>query len=1192
MSTEQEQNKNTVSNTDEKTNPGTGTTNGDKTNQEKPKLAPKAKIVDQTSTAPDKLKFENIDYYYDNYEGNVPAREDRYDFSDLSINDYIAQKKGAASKIRSLYDAGLVTIGEDGEYRIEEQGLQSITPDEAKWVTSTLDDITHYTKYYNAQKQLLVEENPDMDEAQIEQLVQKKVYGDTLESLVDNPFTHEEDRVKHKDFWEGVPPETKARLAFGTLDLLSTAAYLVPGGNAIASGGGLVSTFGNLATDIYDDDVSGWEATKNFGMNFTGDVMALGGMKAIKNARTLGSLGKVVSSLAPVMAGALATYGGVAGAQNAYNVYTKLTEKGISNLNADEWTQLLGAINFVANLGGGATTALAHRQSRKYDQQKVIYDQQMSQAKTKAQKKAITPLAPKSRFARYGEAHSAKRDAWEENRSDWLFGRLDEYPSQRKITETTNLVSKSEKAARTGQNKMQKIETMRNDLGQKGQLVTDLTDSQTKLQNLVTDVIPKMEADAKYRTVLSDQSTKFADDINTKTTDLQKLTPDSPEAKTLQAEIDKLTASKKSVDDILATDPQKNLEQQKLSDQLNSSIAEIDTKIVDVTKSMDDLKTKLDRALTKKTIPKNDPDFAKLSDVEKFRQRYEKIKKTYDKKMQEYQKSKAELDALLSKKDVGAPSRADRQRVAESKVQKLEESYKDLETQISAETNPKIKADLEDQLKIVKNDLDVQQKTLADINSKWSKIKSVLDKLGDSTKWLTVTLPEYLGMQNIAPILTSVNAIDANRLGTKESTREEMTNEQYEALRSNKAKLKLNNSRQKRLKEVKRKGGKLIEKAQSSTKTRYIDPFATNVLQNMSFFTDKGKAVMDEVNKSKPMFYSGEEAVPNSTSKLVAKPSGTWGESITPGYYYQSTFNNLLRSNPFSKYNYTAPSLYSGKTIGLVPKTTTAVSKPTDTNESGVDVPVVESRNKWKDRFSNMLSNPHFGSIANFIAARQKPEIYNFSGPSYKSFTPSLLPSDRMPGFYQMAEQLAANPRMRSTGDTMSNVQLANRNQATRNKSMMELWAKNAAYEQGVTDKNVGLINQAKAQATESQNREAQENSRLAAQKAEQFAKLSQATKQAQLNSAINLFENSNTGRLESDADRLKRDLDYNKGILSKFSSWRSMQPDMEASEAWDLFAKKNNLGDFTSFAKNISDLQSNFDRADTLVRRNDYRNY
>lgn len=90
------------------------------------------------------------------------------------------------------------------------------------------------------------------------------------------------------------------RLSYAIADLGSAVAAFAPGaGTAVSAVSGLYSTFGNFASDLKDDAVTGKEAWRNFGMNLGMDALGLipGGGAASKMGKIVKSLKTVVPTL-------------------------------------------------------------------------------------------------------------------------------------------------------------------------------------------------------------------------------------------------------------------------------------------------------------------------------------------------------------------------------------------------------------------------------------------------------------------------------------------------------------------------------------------------------------------------------------------------------------------------------------------------------------------------------------------------------------------------------------------------------------------------------------------------------------------------------------------------------------------------------------------------------------------------------
>ena len=98
----------------------------------------------------------------------------------------------------------------------------------------------------------------------------------------------------------GLTTAQMTRIGYAVLDLTSAISAFVPGyGTAISAGTGLVSTFGNLISDLTDDAVTAGQAWSNFGMNLGMDALGLipGGGAASK----MGKIVKTLKSVVPVM---------------------------------------------------------------------------------------------------------------------------------------------------------------------------------------------------------------------------------------------------------------------------------------------------------------------------------------------------------------------------------------------------------------------------------------------------------------------------------------------------------------------------------------------------------------------------------------------------------------------------------------------------------------------------------------------------------------------------------------------------------------------------------------------------------------------------------------------------------------------------------------------------------------------------
>lgn len=103
----------------------------------------------------------------------------------------------------------------------------------------------------------------------------------------------------------GLTAAQKARIGYAFLDLTSAVAAFVPGaGTVVSAGSGLLSTFGNLWSDLTDDAVSAGQAWANFGMNLGMDALGL-----IPGGGAASKMGKIIRSLKTVVPAVIALPG-------------------------------------------------------------------------------------------------------------------------------------------------------------------------------------------------------------------------------------------------------------------------------------------------------------------------------------------------------------------------------------------------------------------------------------------------------------------------------------------------------------------------------------------------------------------------------------------------------------------------------------------------------------------------------------------------------------------------------------------------------------------------------------------------------------------------------------------------------------------------------------------------------------------
>lgn len=145
----------------------------------------------------------------------------------------------------------------------------------------------------------------------------------------------------------------QARVLYAALDLASAGAALGFGaGSVVSAATGLVSTFGNLYSDITDDAVTSGQAWKNFGMNLGMDALGL-----IPGGGAASKLGKIVKSLKPVVPAVIALPGVVNMLSNSPEIAASWKkafdgdpEKGGSKMDYQDYMNILQVLNVATGM--------------------------------------------------------------------------------------------------------------------------------------------------------------------------------------------------------------------------------------------------------------------------------------------------------------------------------------------------------------------------------------------------------------------------------------------------------------------------------------------------------------------------------------------------------------------------------------------------------------------------------------------------------------------------------------------------------------------------------------------------------------------------------------------------------------------------------------------------------------------------
>lgn len=143
----------------------------------------------------------------------------------------------------------------------------------------------------------------------------------------------------------------KARVGYALSDLASAVFAFVPGpGTAISAGAGLLSTAGNLWSDLTDDAVTTGQAWKNFGMNLGMDALGL-----IPGGGAASKMGKIVKSLKTVVPTIVALPGVVSMladtpeiAESWKKAFDGDPEEGGSKMTYQDYINILQVLNVAA----------------------------------------------------------------------------------------------------------------------------------------------------------------------------------------------------------------------------------------------------------------------------------------------------------------------------------------------------------------------------------------------------------------------------------------------------------------------------------------------------------------------------------------------------------------------------------------------------------------------------------------------------------------------------------------------------------------------------------------------------------------------------------------------------------------------------------------------------------------------------
>ena len=145
----------------------------------------------------------------------------------------------------------------------------------------------------------------------------------------------------------------KARIGYAIADLVSAgSAFFVGAGSAVSAVSGLISTFGNLGSDLTDDAVTSGQAWKNFGMNLGMDALGL-----IPGGGAASKLGKIVKSLKPVVPAVIALPGVVNMLSNSPEIAASWKkafdgdpEKGGSKMDYQDYMNILQVLNVATGM--------------------------------------------------------------------------------------------------------------------------------------------------------------------------------------------------------------------------------------------------------------------------------------------------------------------------------------------------------------------------------------------------------------------------------------------------------------------------------------------------------------------------------------------------------------------------------------------------------------------------------------------------------------------------------------------------------------------------------------------------------------------------------------------------------------------------------------------------------------------------
>ena len=146
----------------------------------------------------------------------------------------------------------------------------------------------------------------------------------------------------------GLTAAQKARIGYAVLDLTSAVSAFVPGyGTAVSAGTGILSTIGNLGSDLTDDAVTSGQAWKNFGLNLGMDIMGL-----IPGGGAASKMGKIVKTLKSVVPYVIALPGVVSMLSNSPEIAASWKkafdgdpENGGSKMDYQDYMNILQVLN-------------------------------------------------------------------------------------------------------------------------------------------------------------------------------------------------------------------------------------------------------------------------------------------------------------------------------------------------------------------------------------------------------------------------------------------------------------------------------------------------------------------------------------------------------------------------------------------------------------------------------------------------------------------------------------------------------------------------------------------------------------------------------------------------------------------------------------------------------------------------------